>query len=562
MLGRLLKLWIVSVILLGSVGVVRAAPPADLLGYQYVHFVTDKNTASVNSILDHPLLNGNPNAIFFVTHNWNPGGVGNKYNNFNSRVRFDGIAWTINNQGGDFFEKGASFNVFIPTPGSNVFVHTATVGNTSGHITHITHPLADGNPNAILLVTQNYNPGGGPGVDNYVPVGVYYTGAQWSIFNQNLAAMPVGASFNVMVLPAGAGFVHTATSGDTSLNTTRINNPLTNNRPNALLFITPNYNPGGGSGTYANFPVGVYYSSLGQAAIFNENVSGSMPIGASFNVLALPPRAESFVHKADFTNILGNSTELGNPLPDDDPNVLFFATQNWNPGGAGGTYNNRNIGVYFDATWLIFNQNGANMPDQAAFNVLARNPDAASFIHTATAYNTSTHFTTIEHPLLSGNPNAMVIVTPNWNPFGSSGVYNDHPIGVQYSNPNWVIYNQDLTDIPLGASFNVTIPSPGFAEAVFVHRATPATIINNYTLIDHPLANNNPNALLLVTPNRNPGDSCPCVDFNAAYGVYYQNSSKKWAIFNENVLGSMPWDAAFNVYILGKRTVYLPQITR
>jgi hypothetical protein len=562
MVARLLKLLLVSVILLGAVGVVRAAPASNLLGYQYVHFVTSKNTVSSSSILDHPLLNGNPNAIFFVTHNWNPGGVGNIYNNYNIGVFFDGIAWRIYNLGFEYFEKGASFNVFIPTPGANVFVHTAAVGNTTGNATRITHPLTDGDPSAMLLITPNLNPGGGPSVLNNSPVGVYYTGAQWAVFNQNTAVMTNGASFNVMVLPAGAGFVHTATSGNTSFNTTRINNPLTDNRPNALLFITPNWNPGGVGGTYVNFPVGVYYSSFGQAAIFNENVSGSMPIGAAFNVLALPPRSESFVHRANSTNTLGNSTELRNPLPNADPNVLFFATQNWNPGGAGGTYNNRNIGVWFDASWLIFNQNGANMPDQASFNVLARNPDAASFIHTATAYNTSSHITTIEHPLLSGNPNAIVIVTPNWNPGGSSGVYNDHPIGVQYSNPNWTIINQDLANIPLGAAFNVTIPSPGFAEAVFVHRATPATITGNNTAIDHPLANNNPDALLLVTPNYNPGDSCPCVGFNAAYGVYYQNSTKKWAIFNQNILGGIPWDAAFNIYILGKRTVYLPLIIR
>lgn len=202
------------------------------------------------------------------------------------------------------------------------------------------------------------------------------------------------------------------------------------------------------------------------------------------------------------------------------------------------------------------------MPDQAAFNVLARNPDAANFVHTTTAYNTSTHFTTIEHPLLSGNPNAIVIVTPNWNPVGSSGVYNNHPIGVQYSSPNWTIYNQDLAAMPLGASFNVTIPSPGLAEAVLVHRATLSNITGNTTVIDHPLANNNPNAVLMVTPNNNPGNSCPCVSFNAAYGVYYQNSTKKWAIFNENILGGLPSDAAFNVYILANRSVYLPQIMR
>ena len=41
------------------------------------------------------------------------------------------------------------------------FVHTATATNTGFNYTLIDHPLTNNNPNAIVLVTQNYNPGGG-----------------------------------------------------------------------------------------------------------------------------------------------------------------------------------------------------------------------------------------------------------------------------------------------------------------------------------------------------------------------------------------------------------------
>jgi hypothetical protein len=30
--------------------------------------------------------------------------------------------------------------------------------------------------------------------------GVYYTGTQWAIFNEDLAAMPLGVPFNVLVV--------------------------------------------------------------------------------------------------------------------------------------------------------------------------------------------------------------------------------------------------------------------------------------------------------------------------------------------------------------------------
>jgi hypothetical protein len=43
----------------------------------------------------------------------------------------------------------------------------------------------------------------------------------------------------------------------------------------------------------------------------------------------------------------------------------------------GGVYNAHNIGVWYDSSldqWSIFNQDGANMPDGAAFNVLVAEP--------------------------------------------------------------------------------------------------------------------------------------------------------------------------------------------
>jgi hypothetical protein len=85
-----------------------------------------------------------------------------------------------------------------------VFVHEATVGNSSGNSTYLDHPLLNGSPNAKILITQNWNPGGGlGGTDNPHFVGVWYSSGsdRWAIFNQDGASMPVGASFNVLVMP-------------------------------------------------------------------------------------------------------------------------------------------------------------------------------------------------------------------------------------------------------------------------------------------------------------------------------------------------------------------------
>ena len=79
-----------------------------------------------------------------------------------------------------------------------------------------------------------------------------------------------------------------------------------------------------------------------------------------------------FVHRATAENISVNSTYLDNPLTNGNPNAVLYVTQDWNPGGSGGTYNNHPIGVWYDAgrkKWAIFNQDRANMPNGAAFNV-------------------------------------------------------------------------------------------------------------------------------------------------------------------------------------------------
>jgi len=109
--------------------------------------------------------------------------------------------------------------------------------------------------------------------------------------------------------------------------------------------------------------------------------------------------------------------------------------------------------------WAVFNQDLAAMPAGAAFNVLVATTDSAAFVHTATAANISGNWTPIDHPLTNDNPNAIVLVTQNWNPGGVGSTYNNHPIGVWYSGgaKKWAIFNQDLASMPDGAAFNVIV---------------------------------------------------------------------------------------------------------
>ena len=80
------------------------------------------------------------------------------------------------------------------------FVHVATADTLDGvYVTVITNPLTDGDPNAILIVTHNYNPAGVSG--NYLtsPYSVYYNGTHWAIYLDDFGAI-LNKSFNVLVI--------------------------------------------------------------------------------------------------------------------------------------------------------------------------------------------------------------------------------------------------------------------------------------------------------------------------------------------------------------------------
>jgi hypothetical protein len=81
-----------------------------------------------------------------------------------------------------------------------VFVHRATAENIASNYTTIDHPLTDDDPHAILIVTQNYNPGGGAGQANNHSVAVDYKNGKWRIHNQDGMPMAVNAAFNVLVV--------------------------------------------------------------------------------------------------------------------------------------------------------------------------------------------------------------------------------------------------------------------------------------------------------------------------------------------------------------------------
>jgi hypothetical protein len=158
-------------------------------------------------------------------------------------------------------------------------------------------------------------------------IGVWYAkeGQRWTIFNQDLASMAQGTTFDVHVLSDEAAFVHQATAENTVEDETYLNDPLTNANPDASLSVTQNWNPGGVGGAYNDHPVGVRYDAdVKQWVIFNED-GEAMPEGAAFNVTVFPLGEPTFVQRATSGNITENWTSIDDPLVNGDPNAILFA---------------------------------------------------------------------------------------------------------------------------------------------------------------------------------------------------------------------------------------------
>ena len=88
--------------------------------------------------------------------------------------------------------------------------------------------------------------------------------------------------------------------------------------------------------------------------------------------MVVPPASQSFVNHAVPDDTTGNSTDLDNSLTNGEPDAVLSVTQDWNPGGGRGVYNDHPVGVKYQRDvqrWAIYRKDGAQMPGGAAFNV-------------------------------------------------------------------------------------------------------------------------------------------------------------------------------------------------
>ncbi|HEX5442119.1 MAG TPA: hypothetical protein VFW76_14620 [Ktedonobacterales bacterium] len=260
-----------------------------------------------------------------------------------------------------------------------------------------------------------------------------------------------------------------------------------------------------------------------------------------------------FTVRATASNSAGDYTIIDNVATNGDPNLALFVTANYNPNGAGGVYDNHPLGVFYISgshKWAIYHDDKTPYIPNASYNVWARETSQpGTFIWRATASNSGGDYTIIDNPATNGNPNAVILVTHNWNPGGVAGVYENHRLGVYYiggSTNKWAIYHQDKSAYTPNANYNVYATVSDGATR-FVARACSAPCTYDYTTFNSSVANAKPGAIVFVTANWNPGGTGGVYD-DHNLGVFYSSGYLRWAVFHQDTAAYIA-NSSFNIVI-------------
>jgi hypothetical protein len=167
----------------------------------------NQGSSAAYTILNDPILNGNPNATAVPTTYWNPNSV---YNDHNYGFWYDDTAgndhWILWAEDLTAIPTDAAFFIAVEGSGVQTMRHQATAGNITNNWTTITHPLLDGDPNAVFVFAHNWGiTGDSSNVILDKTLGVWYDGANWAIYTEDISAMPVNATFDLMIYDPSLG---------------------------------------------------------------------------------------------------------------------------------------------------------------------------------------------------------------------------------------------------------------------------------------------------------------------------------------------------------------------
>ena len=185
--------------------------------------------------------------------------------------------------------NGLSSSTFAPASGSSSYIQNQTGPAQTASFDITGNGTVNGAVTTTTLIVSNVIASGPVTAPTVAANGV--TGGTLSATTvANASALVITNSFRVSgagkATPTPAFIVVSASTNLPYSNAVRINNPLCDGKPNAILLVTHNVSAQSSFG-YNNHPLGVWYDGANWE-ILNEDVA-TMPTNIAFNVLIINP---------------------------------------------------------------------------------------------------------------------------------------------------------------------------------------------------------------------------------------------------------------------------------
>jgi hypothetical protein len=254
---------------------------ADIGGYEFGDFsvghrVRASNTTGSASTTDHPALNNLASLRPIITPTRLVSSYGAATNLHVTGLDYSSGRHRIRNEDGATFTLGSAFNVFAPSAGDGVLLHSSSAANVFGFGTQISNAYLNGHPNRIVLATHRQG-----GLFNH-PAGVSYAFGNWFIWQSDAttgSSFPTGIDFHVYAQDPSLNAFHWVAPEAGVGSSTLLDQHVINGEPCAQIYVQPGYN------ATNPHPVGLRYLSATRRWRV-ENLDGAtMPNGSDFYIV-------------------------------------------------------------------------------------------------------------------------------------------------------------------------------------------------------------------------------------------------------------------------------------
>jgi hypothetical protein len=166
-----------------------------------------------------------------------------------------------------------------------------------------------------------------------------------------------------------------------------------------------------------------------------------------------------------------------------------------------------------------------------------------NYTHANSSANCSGDHTILNTLEIGNDASDILIFNHVWGlPDGTHQAYMPNSNGLWYTGSEWSIFDETWAEMDTNLAFNVLNPKQNGTS--FIHTVTPANLIMNWSLIDHPLLNGHPEAVFFISKSWG---------FNAYElahtGIWYSQSASKWSIYNEDGATALELNSTYNIFI-------------